>query len=231
MKIHHAFLAGVLLFHNVNAAEPEIDFYTLGLRHLQSYAIVATGKFVITEGMEPDNGIGLASDWWELEFLPSEIFVDSTTRDHNEPIFIRVGNDMLPFLDWGISRGEATNFRESLQVERRTALMAERDALILAFEAQTLDALEYERRQQELEQALVATFEKNYVRVGVEPNHQFSAIKDVSIFPDEEYLVFLTLNHVVPGTFSLGGYNQGLFRGEEKYPVLRFLEEMGNLER
>lgn len=105
--------------------------------------------------------------------------------------------------------------------------MAERDALILAFEAQTLDALEYERRQKELEQALAGTFERNRVRVGVEPNHQFNAIKNVSIFPDEEYLVFLTPSHVVPGTFSLGGYNQGLFRGEEKYPVLRFLEGLG----
>lgn len=42
MKFHHVFIAGIVLFNNVNAAEPDNEFGTLGLLNLQSYAIVLT---------------------------------------------------------------------------------------------------------------------------------------------------------------------------------------------
>lgn len=83
------------------------------------------------------------------------------------------------------------------------------------------------RLNNEIEQALVATFERNKVRVGGEPNHQCNTIENVSISPDEEYLVFLSPSHIVPVTFSFDAYNEGLFRGNEKYPVLNVL---GNLQ-
>ena len=229
MKFNHVMIAVFVISLDVNAAEQNDVFATLETREsivIRQNRIIATGQFEITEDMEPDNGIGLATDNWEETFIPNIIFKDIADRDRSDPIVILVENNLMPYSNWGISRGEATDLREVLQAERRSALMLEKDALDLAYEAQSLDLEDYEHRTVELEQALVATFDKERVRVGVDPNHSFSGSKDVSVFPNEEYLVFLTPSHIMQGTYSFGSYNEGLYRGEDKYPVLKILEDL-----